>query len=85
VSETQRLALARDVAHRLLAGSLDEIRVIDRVLVRLELGRELYGLLDLSKPRDWRRERFEERVDALVYDVAGELAAEDRARAEVPR
>lgn len=81
MSETARLALARDIARRLPAASHDELRLVDRVLQRLELGRSLYGPLDVSKPRDWRRERFEERMDALVYDVAGELALEDRARA----
>lgn len=53
--------------------------MIDRAMQRLEIGRERYGLLDLSQPRDWRRERFEERLDALVYDVCEELAAEDLA------
>jgi len=59
------------------------MRVLDRVLHRLEVGRERYGLLDLSKPRDWRRERFEERLDALVYDACEELAIEDQHRAEL--
>lgn len=81
MGEVQRLALARDMARRLPAASLDELRLLDRVLQRLELGRSLYGPLDVSKPRDWRKERFEERLDCLVYDVAGELAAEDQARA----
>lgn len=83
MSETVRLALARDIARRLPAASHDELRLVDRVLQRLELGRSLYGPLDVSKPRDWRKERFEERLDALVYDVAGELALEDRARADL--
>lgn len=81
--EVQRQALVRDVARRLQLASLDEIRVADRVLARLELGRERYGLLDLAKPRDWRRELREELLDSLVYDVAGELAQEDRERAEL--
>jgi hypothetical protein len=70
-------ALRRDIARRLCLCNLDENRVLDRVLQRLEVGRERYGHLDLSAPRNWRKERFEERLDALVYDVAEELAAED--------
>jgi hypothetical protein len=76
-TDIQRQALARGLALRLHRCSLDEARVVDRVLARLEIGRERYGELDLAKPRDWRRERFEERLDALVYDVCEELAAED--------
>jgi hypothetical protein len=73
-------AMRRDIARRLALCNLDELRVIDRVLQRLEIGRERYGWLDLSKPRNWRKERCEERLDALVYDVAEELAAEDSER-----
>jgi hypothetical protein len=82
-SDLQRRGLLASLAGRLPAASHDELRVIDRVLGRLELGRDRYGLLDLAKPRDWRRERFEERLDALVYDACEELAIEDQARAEL--
>lgn len=81
MSEVQRHALVRSLSSRLPAIEFDALRVIDRVVQRLELGRERHGELDLSKPRDWQRERFEERLDALVYDVCAELAAEDLARA----
>jgi len=81
--DLQRQALARNIAIRLQACSVDELRVQDRVLGRLELGRQRYGDLDLSRPRDWRRERFEERLDALVYDVCDELVLEDATRAEL--
>lgn len=76
-------ALIRDIARRLQLAAPDEVRVIDRVLQRLELGRERYGALDLSRPREWRRELREELLDALVYDVSEEIAAEDQARAEL--
>jgi hypothetical protein len=76
IAEVQRCALLASIAGRLPLASHDELRVVDRVLQRLELGRERYGLLDLAKPRDWRRELREELLDALVYDVADELAAE---------
>jgi hypothetical protein len=78
--ELQRQALARNLASRLQPAGLDELRVIDRILSRLELGRQRYGELDLGAPRDWRAERFEEELDALVYQVCSELAAEDLAR-----
>lgn len=77
----QRQALARDLARRLQLASHDEARVIDRVLQRLELGRERYGELDLAKDaRDWRRERFEELLDEIVYRACEELQAEDLER-----
>jgi hypothetical protein len=75
-------AMLRGLELRLSLAGLDELRVIDRVLQRLELGRERHGELDVSKPISSRRERFEERLDALVYDIAEELALED---AEVAR
>lgn len=76
-------ALIRELGRRLPLASPDEVRVLDRVLQRLELGRDRYGALDLSRPREWRRELREELLDALVYDVCEELAAEDRDRAEL--
>jgi hypothetical protein len=83
MSEVQRIALARSLASRLACLGLDEIRLIDHVVTRLELGRERYGELDLSAPRDWGKELGEELVDALVYQAARELAAQDLARASV--
>jgi len=83
VSTPEHQALIRDLARRLQLAAHDELRVIDRILTRLEIGRERYGELDLSRPRDWRREHREELLDALVYDVAEELAREDQERAEL--
>lgn len=83
MSEPQRIALARSLASRLACLGLDEIRLIDHVVTRLELGRERYGELDLSAPRDWGKELGEELVDALVYHAARELAAQDLARASL--
>jgi hypothetical protein len=76
-------ALIRDIGRRLPLASPDEVRVLDRVLQRLELGRDRYGALDLSRPREWRRELREELLDALVYDVCEELAVEDIDRAQL--
>jgi hypothetical protein len=76
-------ALIRDIARRLQLASPDEVRALDRLFQRLELGRERYGALDLSRPREWRRELREELLDALIYDVCDELAVEDQERAEL--
>jgi hypothetical protein len=64
-------ALIRDIRRRLPLASPDELRVLDRVLQRLELGRDRY------------RELREELLDALVYDVCEELAVEDIDRAQL--
>lgn len=82
--ELRRQALARDLARRLQLASIDELRVIDALLARLELGRERYGQLVLAKDRrDWRRERREELLDAIVYEIADELVAQEVERAEL--
>lgn len=81
--DLQRQALARDLARRQQLASHDELRVIDRVLGRLELGRERYGRLDLAKPRPWRREFGEEILDAVIYDTIETIVDEDRAHAEL--
>lgn len=67
-----------DLVRRLAFASPDELRIVERVLGRLELHRERHGALDLAA-RNWRRERFEERLDALLCDVADELVLEDAA------
>lgn len=76
-------AMRRDMARRLCMFGFDELRVVDSVMVRLELGRERYGNLDVSKPREWRRELREELLDALIYDLAEELARKDAERAQL--
>lgn len=81
MGEVQRQALARDLSRHLACLGLDELRLVDFVVARLRLGRERYGELDLSAPRDWAKELGEELVDALVYHAARELAAQDLARA----
>lgn len=82
--DTQRRGLIADLTRRLALAGHDELRVIDALLVRLELGRERYGLLDLERDRrDWFKERREELLDAMVYDVAEQLRADDLARANL--
>lgn len=63
--------------------SHDELRVLDVILVRLELGRERYGLLDLAVPRDWERERAEELADAAIYEAARVLTDRDKRTAAI--
>ncbi|HKP08302.1 MAG TPA: hypothetical protein VJU58_13700 [Microbacterium sp.] len=79
------LALARDVARRVHAlAERDPVatRVLDRLLARLELGHDRYGALDLSS-RDWKRERSDELLDAVVYDTAEQVRDNDLAHANL--
>lgn len=76
-------ALRRSLIARLGNASHDELRVIDVQLVRLERGREDYGELDLSKPRDWQREWAEELIDAEFYTACAILVERDRRVAEI--
>lgn len=69
--------LRDDLVRRLKLCSLDELRILARLLERLELGRQRYGALDLSLPRPWRRELSEELLDAVVYDTIEQIRAED--------
>lgn len=68
---------AANIATRLHACSLDELRVLDQLLARLEKGRESYGPLDLSKARDWDRDLAEELLDVQVYRAIGKVLARD--------
>ena len=53
---------------RLELCSDDELRVVDRVLAGLELGRQRYGALDLgADDRNWLDEASDESRDGLVY------------------
>lgn len=63
----RREALQRTIGARLLLCNVDELRVLDQVLVRLEIGRHRYGHLDLAKSRDWDKEEAEELLDARIY------------------
>ena len=70
-------ALRRDMGRRHELCNLDELRVLDLQLTRLELGREQYGHLDLARPRDWAKEESEEQVDAAFYRACAILVARD--------
>jgi len=73
----RRDALARSIAARLLTCNEDELRVLDAILGRLELGRDRYGHLDLSKARDWDAEEAEELLDARIYRACDVLRRRD--------
>lgn len=45
----------------------DAVRVMERIAERLVMGRKQYGDLDLTKPRDWKKEAREEALDLSVY------------------
>lgn len=72
-------ALQRSITSRLGLASYDELRVVDAILLRLELGRERYGALNLrADSRDWRREGDEELVDLAVYRACERISERDR-------
>jgi len=76
--------LRRSIVGRLGACNVDELRVLDQLLVRIELGRDQYGHLDLSRKRDWARERSEEMADWAIYDACLILAQRDEAMRGAP-
>jgi hypothetical protein len=79
---TQRDALERSVAGRLIVCSHDELRVVDAVLNRLAIGRERYGHLVLQDDkRDWQREGAEELVDTAIYRACALISKQDTDRA----
>ena len=55
------------IASRLHLCNEDELDVLDVLLARVELGRDRYGSLDLTKARDWERDEAEELLDMRVY------------------
>lgn len=74
---TRRDALHRNISSRLLLCNVDELRVLDVLLGRLELGRHRYGHLDLAASRDWDKEEAEEHADAAIYRACNVLSKRD--------
>lgn len=71
-NEQARLSLLVEEMNR------DEARVALRFLERwMGEGRDSYGPLNLSEPRNWKCERREEGIDWVFYDICDELVAED--------
>lgn len=84
---TTRDALERTICARLAACSPDELRVVDYVLGRLEVGRARYGELDFAgDDRDFLEEERQEHADGVVYRACAEIvrldARRDRLRCE---
>lgn len=83
----RRDALARSIGVRLELCNEDELRVVDAILGRLEIGRDRYGYLDLSRARDWDAEEAEELLDARIYRACDVIRRRDerldRLRCEV--
>jgi hypothetical protein len=76
----QRVALAWNISARIgaLVDAGDELRVIDALLIRLELGLDRYGPLNLKgRSRDFQRESDEELVDWLVYQACKRVSDRD--------
>lgn len=61
----------------------DELALVDLVVDGLELGRKVYGQLDVAGDRrDFQREALHEGRDQLMYDCADVLSRLRRARSE---
>ena len=68
------LLLRAQIEGMLCGMSLDELRVLREICVRVNGARDTYGPLDLaSDRRDMRRERANELFDAMFYECAGAL------------
>lgn len=85
MGEVQRQALARDLSRQHAALGHDELRVIDRVTVRLLQHRERHGALDLSDlgglvARLGAGIREGSILDSAISLIAREIADEDAAR-----
>ncbi len=81
---TSRDALERAICARLPLCSPDELRVLDYVLSRLEIGRERYGALNLATDdRDFCEEERQEHADAVVYRGCNEIRRLDRVNADL--
>ncbi len=73
-----RLELLHRFISRLYPCSHDELRVLDVQLSRMEMGRAVYGPLDLAKcKRDWDAEEAAENADAAFYRACALLSKLD--------
>jgi hypothetical protein len=63
-----RLALVDTIAGRCTELGVDELRVLDRIAARLQVGRRQYGELHIARDgRDWTEEALQEALDLSVY------------------
>lgn len=61
---------SRELVVRIEALTGDERQILDALLGRLEVGRDLYGPWDIRDGRDYPAEAFEELIDGLHYCAA---------------
>jgi hypothetical protein len=63
-----RRALVDTIGGRLAELGVDELRVLDRIAARLQIGQRQYGELDIATDaRDWTEEALQEALDLSVY------------------
>jgi len=75
----------RKIAAATWDATEDELAVVLIIAERLQMGRTVHGPLNIgTDPRDWKLERRLEFYDAMVYTVIAEIAANRRARDELP-
>ena len=46
-----------------------EIEILSAIVQRLSMGQKQYGAFQRDDSRDWRKETFEEVLDAMVYSA----------------
>lgn len=74
----RRVGLVADIMRRLRVAEFDVVRVIDTVLLRLEVGRAAYGDLRLAEDkRDFRKEASQELWDLMAYLAIDAVQARD--------
>lgn len=82
----RREAFARQLCARICdeRRTFDELRVVDDVLVGLEMGAEKVGPLDLTNDdRDWDEEAAQECRDLLAYLAMDKVARAHRKRERI--
>lgn len=79
----RRRGVLSSLERRLGACSLDELRVLDVVLTRMEMGRDQYGPLDLAVVRDWELEEAHEHVDGMFYRACAIIRDRDAKAAAI--
>lgn len=60
----------RGIAERFAGLALDEQRILESLLARLEAGRDTYGPWNVRDGRDYPAEAYEEIIDGLHYCAA---------------
>lgn len=64
------MSVATNLAERIDALQADERAIVEKLLGRIEQGREVYGPWKVDDGRDYREEALAEVIDALHYCAA---------------